>query len=49
MLTVQVAGWLLANAEGAQDNDVSCAAAVAPAVIVKVWEAPLRVAVSRAA
>ena len=47
-LAVQVAGWLLAKAEGVQDNDVSCAPAVALALIVKVWEAPLSVAVSRA-
>jgi len=46
--TVQLADTLLAIAEGEQDNDVSFAAAVAVAVIVKVWETPFRVAVSTA-
>jgi hypothetical protein len=45
-VTVQVLDALLPRAEGAQANEVSCAGALAPSV--KVWETPLRVAVSRA-
>jgi hypothetical protein len=45
-VTVQVLDALLPKAEGAQANEVSCAGALA--LSVKVWEAPLRVAVSSA-
>ncbi|MDP9112878.1 MAG: hypothetical protein M3O20_04265 [Acidobacteriota bacterium] len=48
-VTVQVVDRLLANAEGVQASELSCAAAAAAAVTVKVFETPLRVAVSRAA
>ena len=47
-LTVQVAEALLVKAEGAQASDVSCAGAFPVALRVKVWELPLRLAVSRA-
>jgi hypothetical protein len=47
--TVQVAERLLAKAAGVQARDVSCAGAAAMAVTVKVFETPLRVAVSKAA
>jgi len=46
--TVQVADRLLVNAAGVQDSDVSCADAAAAAVTAKVFEMPLRVAVSMA-
>jgi hypothetical protein len=46
---VQVVDRLLANADGEQASEVSCAAAAAVAVTVKVFETPLRLAVSRAA
>jgi hypothetical protein len=45
-VTVQVLEALLPRVEGAQASDVSCAGALA--LMVKVWEAPLRVAVRRA-
>jgi hypothetical protein len=45
--TVQVVDRLLANAAGVQASEVSCAAAAA--VTVKVFETPLRAAVSSAA
>ena len=48
-VTVQVVDKLLAKAEGVQASEVSCAAAAGVAVTVKVFETPLRVAVSRAA
>lgn len=47
--TVQVAERLLVIAAGVQASEVSCACAAAAAVTVKVFETPLRVAVSRAA
>ena len=46
--TVHVAERLLVNAAGVQDSDVSCADAAAVAVTAKVFEMPLRVAVSMA-
>jgi len=46
--TVQVVDRLLVIAEGVQASEVSCAAAEAVAVTVKVFETPLRVAVRRA-
>ena len=48
-VTVQVVDRLLAIAEGAQASEVICTAASAVAVTVKVFETPLRAAVSRAA
>ena len=45
-VTVQVLDALLPRVEGAQASELSCAGALA--LSVKVWEAPLRVAVSRA-
>ncbi len=48
-LTVQVADRLLAKAVGVQVTEVSCVEAAAVSVTVNVFEAPLRVAVSRAA
>ena len=46
---MQVVDRLLAIAAGEQASDVSCAAAAAVAVTVKVFETPPRVAVNRAA
>ena len=47
-VTVQVLDALLARVEGAQTTDVSCTAAGAVALSVKLCAIPLRVAVSRA-
>ena len=44
-VTVQVVEMLLAIAAGVQISEVSCAAAAAVAVTVKVFETALRVAV----
>jgi len=46
--TVQVVERLLVNAAGVQESDVSCADAAAVAVTAKVFEMPLREAVSMA-
>jgi len=46
--TVQVADWLLAIAEGAQESDMSWTVGLTLAAIVNVWETPFRVAVSKA-
>ncbi len=43
---MQVADRLLVNAAGLQANEVSCAEAAAVALTAKVFETPLRVAVS---
>jgi hypothetical protein len=47
-VTVHVLDALLPRVEGAQASDVSCAGAGAVALIVKDWETPFNVAVSRA-
>ena len=47
-VTVQVPVALLFSVEGAQVSDVSCAAAGAVALSMKLWETLFRVAVSRA-
>jgi hypothetical protein len=46
-VTVQMPDALLPRVVGAQASDVSCAAAGAVALSVKLWETPFMVAVSR--